>query len=165
MKNKKHEVLIRIYEQCKKSKNFVFNNEIIKEVSKEVGFKNQFDVTKIDSISKLPDLFIKEDVAIIHLGKGNHKFINGINKVFHQLEPIEKIIQWDYKKSILNLVNNSESNILSVANNQRILHDFLFGEDIEFNNIDIILRPKTYFPHRTKANFEYYIEENKKRKV
>lgn len=44
---------------------------------------------------------------------------------------------------------------LSVANNQRILHHFLFGEDLEFADLSIENRPKTYFPHRTKATLRY----------
>lgn len=43
----------------------------------------------------------------------------------------------------------------SVANNQRILHHFLFNQDREFEDSDIINRPKTYFPHRTKTSFKY----------
>ncbi len=35
------------------------------------------------------------------------------------------------------------------------LHTFLFGEDKEFDSVDISQRPKTYFPHRTKANLGY----------
>jgi len=31
----------------------------------------------------------------------------------------------------------------------------LFGKDKEFEDIDVINRPKTYFPHRTKTSFEY----------
>lgn len=62
---------------------------------------------------------------------------------------------------MLNKFNSSESNILSIANNQRILHDFAFGKDKEFDNIDISKRPKTYFPHRTKTNLEYKLgDEN-----
>ena len=66
-------------------------------------------------------------------------------------------MRWKYKKSLLNLYNTSESNILSVANNQRILHDFLFSRDVEFCNLSIEERPKTYFPHRTKLDLEYYV--------
>jgi len=53
--------------------------------------------------------------------------------------------------------NSSESNILSIANNQRILHKFLFGTDKEFHDVDILKRPKTYFPHRTKTDLEYNV--------
>ena len=51
---------------------------------------------------------------------------------------------------------------MSVANNQRILHHFLFGKDAEFNNVDILKRPKTYFPHRTKTSFAYYFGKDTK---
>ncbi len=54
---------------CESKNNYVFDNELIKEICKEVGFKNPFDVTKLDSIEKLPKEFIKEDIAIIHLGQ------------------------------------------------------------------------------------------------
>jgi hypothetical protein len=52
--------------------------------------------------------------------------------------------------------------MLSVANNQRILHHFLFEKDTELNDVDVLKRPKTYFPHRTKTSFKYYFGENTK---
>ncbi|MEY4927766.1 MAG: hypothetical protein RI894_2202 [Bacteroidota bacterium] len=70
---------------------------------------------------------------------------------------IHKTIDWEYQKSLLNQFNSSESNILSVANNQRILNHFLFGQDREFEDVDIMKRPKTYFPHRTKTSFNYNV--------
>jgi hypothetical protein len=158
--NKKNQVLEAIYEICKKRKNFIFDNELVKEVSKKIGFGNPFDATKIDNKSKLPKVLLDDDVAVIHLGRGRHQFIKGINKVYHDFEPIQKTIQWKYKKSLLNEFNSSESNILSVANNQRILHHFLFGKDTEFDRLDIGYRPKTYFPHRTKTSFSYNIGKN-----
>ena len=105
---------------------------------------------------QLPQILINNDMAVIHLGNGFHQFIKGIDKVFHDFEPIQQTIDWKYQKSILNQFNSSESNILSVANNQRILHHFLFGKDTEFEDVDIMKRPKTYFPHRTKTSFEYF---------
>jgi len=127
----------------------------VKEISKKIGFGNPFDATKLDNKNLLPEIMIENDYALIHLGGGNHQFIKGIDKVYHKFEPMQNTIQWDYKKSILNEYNSSESNTLSVANNQRILHYFLFGEDTEFDNVDILQRPKTYFPHRTKTSFSY----------
>ena len=47
--------------------------------------------------------------------------------------------------------------MLSVANNQRILHHFLFGKDTEFQDVEISKRSKTYFPHRTKTSFRYKV--------
>ncbi len=153
--NKKDEVLTEIFLKCQKNENYIFDNELVKDVSKKYGFGNPFDATKIDNKSKLPEILLENDFAVIHLGSGRHQFIKGIKKIYHEFEPIQKTIDWEYKKSILNQYNTSESNILSVANNQRILHDFLFGNDFEFDLVDITQRPKTYFPHRTKTSFVY----------
>ena len=153
--SKKDQVIEELFKICKKKNNFVFHNDLVKDICQKVGFGNPFDVTKLDNKTKLPDILVKNDYAIIHIGSGSHMFIKGIDKVFHDFEPIQKTIDWNYKKSLLNQYNSSESNILSVANNQRILHNFLFGQDTEFEDVDITKRPKTYFPHRTKTSFEY----------
>lgn len=153
--NKKDKVLTEIFLECRKNNNYIFDNEIVKNVSKKFGFGNPFDATKIDNKNKLPEILVENDFGVIHLGKGRHQFIKNIQKIYHDFEEIETTIEWDYKKSLLNQYNTSESNILSVANNQRILHDFLFGKDFEFDLVDITQRPKTYFPHRTKTNFIY----------
>ncbi len=158
--SKKEQVITELFKICEKRKKYVFHNDLVKEISKKYNFGNPFDVTKIDNKAKLPTILKENDYAIIHLGNGNHKFVKGIKNVYHDFEPIKKEIKWKYKKSMLNLYNTSESNILSVANNQRILHDFLFGKDTEFDDIDISKRPKTYFPHRTKTSFSYNIGKN-----
>jgi hypothetical protein len=158
---KKEDVLVEIFKRCQKTNDYVFHNDLVKTVSRKLKFQNHFDATKLDHISKVPELIRKNDYALIHLGSGHHKFIKGINKVYHSFEPIQKQIDWNYRKSLLNQYNSSESNILSVANNQRILHHFLLKEDTEFDNADISLRPKTYFPHRTKTSFEYYFGKDK----
>ncbi len=153
--SKKDNTLIEIYQICQKRKNFDFDNELVKDISKKHGFGNPFDATKLDNKSKLPNVLLDNDIAVIHLGSGKHRFVKGVEKVYHNFEPIQKEIEWKYKRSLLNLYNTSESNILSVANNQRILHHFLFGKDTEFDDVDITKRPKTYFPHRTKTSFSY----------
>ncbi|MCX8472849.1 MAG: hypothetical protein ORN85_04285, partial [Sediminibacterium sp.] len=153
-------VIEELFKICNKKNNLEFHNDLVKEISKKVGVGNPFDVTKLDTVSKLPSILIDNDFAIFHLGNGYHRFIKGIDKVFHFFEPIQETIDWNYKKSLLNMFNSSESNLLSVANNQRILHHFLFGKDSEFEDVDIIKRPKTYFPHRTKTSFEYNFGEN-----
>ncbi|OFY67031.1 MAG: hypothetical protein A3H98_09050 [Bacteroidetes bacterium RIFCSPLOWO2_02_FULL_36_8] len=154
-KSKQHQVIDKLLSICKNKNNFIFHNKTVKEVSVKCGFGNPFTATKFDNQKLLSQTLLNEDFAVIHLGKGFHQFVKGIKKVYHQFEPIEKEIEWKYKKSILNQYNTSESNMLSVANNQRILHHFLFGQDTEFDDIDITKRPKTYFPHRTKSSLEY----------
>ena len=152
---KKQQALESLYSICKKRGTLIFNNDLVKKVCVDVGFGNPFDVTKIDNREKLPPLLAKNDIAVIHLGGGRHKFIKGINKVYHSFEPITHITQWRYEKSLLNQFNSSESNILSVANNQRILHNFLFNKETELTDDDIAKRAKTYFPHRTKTSLYY----------
>ncbi len=153
--SKKSKVIEELFRICKEKKDFTFHNDLVKQVCAKLGFSNPFDVTKLDNTSKLPEILQQNNYAIIHLGNGNHKFVKGIDKVYHSFEPIQKKIDWVYKKSLLNQYNSSESNILSVANNQRILHHFLFGKDTELDDVDILKRPKTYFPHRTKTSFSY----------
>ncbi|STQ85940.1 hypothetical protein LS73_002030 [Helicobacter muridarum] len=164
--NKKHLVLESLYHFCKQQEDFTFHNDLVKEMCIKHGFGNPFtkettalpcfDVTKLDSSDKLPPLFKNQDICLLHLGGGYHQFIQGINKLYHPFEPLQDSVKWQYKKSLLNEYNDSESNILSVANNQRILHHFLFGADLEFADLSIENRPKTYFPHRTKANLNYF---------
>jgi hypothetical protein len=152
---KKQEVLTKLFQLCQERNDYVFHNTLVKEVCQDIGFGNPFDATKVDKISILPEIVRDNGYALIHLGGGNHRFIKGLDKVFHPFEPIAEVIEWPYRKSLLNEYNSSESNILSVANNQRILHHFLFGSDTEFDAVDISKRPKTYFPHRTKTTLEY----------
>ncbi|MFN4256637.1 MAG: glutamate--tRNA ligase [Saprospiraceae bacterium] len=155
-KNKKHLVIEKLLEHCEKEDEYEFHNNKVKQVCTEFGFGNPFDVTKIDSKAQLPPSLVAKDFAILHLGEGKHKFVKGIDNLYHHFEPIKNKIEWPYKKSLLNQFNTSESNILSVANNQRILHHFLFGQDTEFDDVDIAQRPKTYFPHRTKTTLQYF---------
>lgn len=156
--NKKHLVLLDLYRHCQARNDFVFHNDLVKEISKKHKFGNPFDATKLDCSDKLPPFFRDNNIALLHLGGGNHKFIKGIDKLYHTFEPIQEYLKWSYKKSLLNEYNDSESNILSVANNQRILHDFVFGEDLDFSTLSIDKRPKTYFPHRTKSTLQYFFE-------
>jgi hypothetical protein len=165
--SKKSRVLEKLFRFCQDKNDFVFDNNLVKKISEQeqINFKNQFDATKLDKKKELPNVLLENDYALIHLGSGYHKFIKGINRIYHNFEEIQKIENWEYKKSILNQYNTSESNFLSVANNQRILHHFLFGKDTEFDDIDISKRPKTYFPHRTKTSLEYYFGNDEKIKL
>ncbi|MCC7430817.1 hypothetical protein IT568_08250, partial [bacterium] len=113
--SKKVQVIEELFKICNRECKSIFHNDLVKDICKKIGFGNPFDVTKLDNKTKLPDILVKHDYAIIHIGSGNHKFIKGIDKVFHNFEPIQKTIDWKYKKSLLNQYNSSESNILSVA--------------------------------------------------
>jgi hypothetical protein len=154
----KQAVLLDLFYLCEQRDNFIFDNNDVETVCRKHGFVNKFDVTKLDQIELLPQELRQRDYAVIHLGSGQHKFVQGISRIYHHFEPIVQNIDWHYQRSLLNKYNSSESNVLSVANNQRILHHFLFGLDREFSNLTIEKRPKTYFPHRTKMNLEYTID-------
>lgn len=63
---------------CKERGDFVFSNKEIRETCERIGFGNPFNATKIDSSLLLPDAMSAGDAFVVHLGKGNHKFVFGI---------------------------------------------------------------------------------------
>lgn len=148
-------MIIDIFNLCKKRKDFVFDNALVKVVCKRHGFGNPFDATKLDDTSKFPQILLDEDYLILHLGEGRHRFVKGITNGFHAFEKIDdkRTFNWKYRKSILNEFDTSESNILSVANNQRIIHDFLYE--------DIVANPKVYNARRTKMDLAYHVGREK----
>ena len=150
-RSKKQTVITRLYDRCKARGNFVFDNNEVKAVCAEVDFGNPFDATKIDNSVGLPDSLVADDMFVVHLGRGRHQFVHGIASGYHRFEPIPdaRRYQWPYRRSILNNINTSESNILSVGYNQRIIHDFLYE--------DIAASPKVYGSNRTHIPLDYRI--------
>lgn len=153
--SKKEQVITRLYQICKSQKNFIFGNNQVEEACNDVGFVNKFDVTKIDSSRTLPDMLKKDDVFVAHLGDGMHQFVRGASVAYHKFEPVqeENKYQWNYRPGMLDNINSSESNILSVGYNQRIIHDFLYR--------DITASPKVYGSHRTQIPLNYQIGPDK----
>jgi hypothetical protein len=151
----KQDVIAEIFKICKKRNKYVFDNSLVKEISKKYKFGNPFDATKLDDTSKFPQILLDEDYFILHLGNGRHKFVKGIRNGFHPFEEIEQgeVFNWKYRKSILNEFDTSESNILSVASNQRIIHDFIYE--------DIVASPKVYNSRRTKMSLQYFVGQEK----
>jgi hypothetical protein len=151
----KQEVITEIFKSCQKKNNFSFDNKSVKKICKKHNFGNPFDATKFDDTSKFPKVLLKNDYFILHLGGGWHRFVKGIKNGFHIFEKIkaDKIFQWKYRESLLNEFDTSESNILSVASNQRIIHDFLYD--------DIVANPKVYNSRRTKIDLIYRVGPEK----
>ncbi len=151
--SKKHEVIIEVYNLCKSRVDMVFDNDDVRKACSRVGFGNPFDATKWDNSALLPGELSGDDVFIVHLGRGRHRFVSGINVGYHRFEPVpvNRQYQWPYRRSILNNVNTSESNILSVGFNQRIIHDFIYE--------DIAASPKVYGSHRTHIQLQYRVGE------
>jgi hypothetical protein len=148
---KKQDVLRDLFNHCLTTGNLIFDNQLVKEFTRQHNFGNPFDVTKIDNTDVLPNEMKGQDYFVLHLGKGQHQFMRGVAYGYHTFEPIppERIFDWKYRKSLLNEFDTSESNILSVANNQRIIHDFLYQ--------DIVASPKVYMARRTNITAEYYV--------
>lgn len=144
-------VILELFNRCQQRNDWTFHNNEVKEVAKQFGFGNAFDVTKVDNSSILPQELIDEDYFITHLGKGYHQFVRGIQNGYHSFEsiPAKDEIDWNYKKSILNEFDSSESNILSVGFNQSIIHHFLYN--------DIRENPNIYNARRTKMDLAYQI--------
>jgi len=150
-KSKKKRIVAEIFDICNKKNNFVFDNTLVRDVSIKYGFKNQHDATKLDNSDMLPDVLKQNDLFILHIGKGKHQFVKGIRNGYHAFENIGRAekVNRKYKRSILNEYDTSESNILSVVANQKIIHDFLYsGKHSE---------PNVYNARRTKAKLQFYV--------
>lgn len=148
-------VVDKLYNICKSRKNFIFSNDDVKTVCAEVKFDNQYDATKLDSSLILPESLVADDVFVVHLGQGIHKFVHGIDIGYHKFESVlpDHKYQWYYRPGMLDNINTSESNILAVGYNQRIIHDFLYR--------DITASPKVYGSNRTRISFCYKIGDDK----
>jgi hypothetical protein len=129
---------------------YIFDNDLVKELSIPIGFKNHNDATHIDSKSVCSPRMIDEGFAIVHLGAtytngkrdtARHAFIR--TDVFHEFEPIEKVTRISYKTGPLDELNSSESNILSLVYNQGIINRVLYPHDLRAN-------PSIYMAHRTR---------------
>lgn len=133
-----------------------FSNQDVKDVTGR-AFSNQFDVTKIDTSRKLPDVLKENHAFMVHLGDGNHRFIrdvvdpNGFRFGYFPVSiPRSTSHQdpWKYVPEWLDGIDDSEAGILSLAFNRRIIADFLF------DNPDEPLR--VHLPRRTRLRAESY---------
>jgi hypothetical protein len=153
----KKETIEELFRICKKRNDFVFDNSLVKDVlRKGKSDGNPYDITKVDDISKLPESLIQGGYTVIHLGGGQHKFSKCLDKIYHVFEQVDgnEIVEWPYRPSILNDYSISESSLLSLVNNHRILHDFLYQ--------DFSAAPKMYNSERKRGvTFAYKIGEEK----
>jgi hypothetical protein len=145
----KKEVLKRLFEEFRQKG--VFTNDDVKRVAQKAGFKNPFDVTKIDSKYILPEEMRNAHYCIAHIGKGEHRFLRELQHWFHDFEPIMEgeQITWRYRQSLLNDLDRGEASVISLVLNQHILHDFVYE--------DVVASPKIYIPGRTRADLDYWV--------
>ena len=148
---KKQTVITKLYAACKARGDMTFDNDEVKRISNAVGFANPFDATKWDNSAALPAALKADDVFVVHLGQGRHRFVSGIDIGYHAFEPIpeQRRYQWYYRRSMLNSINTSESNVPLAVYNERILHDYLYA--------DITVSPSVHFASRARIPLRYRI--------
>lgn len=153
--SKKKLVLATLFKESQKSGKPRFSNKDIKKVCEKVGFSNQFDVTKVDHSHLLPEEMLSAGYCVAHLGEGKHQFIPALKQWYRQLEEItaEETEDFKYIPSLLNHTDSSESNAISVAYNQRIIHMFLYGS--------VGVHFKIYMSRRTKFTGSYRVGDCK----
>lgn len=149
--SKKKQVLQALFEECQRRGEWQFGNELVKQVCEYLDFGNPFDVTKVDSIDELPEAVRQQGFCVVHVGRGKHAFVQELQKWYHVFEDIEEeeVVQWRYRKSLLNDLDTGEATALSFVYNQHILHDFLYE--------DVVASPKIYVPGRTRDDLEYTV--------
>lgn len=154
---KKRETLRRIWEWVQEHDpvNLEFDNDLVKRISGEEDFSNQFDVTKVDTSKRLPDFFHEHEVFMVHVGGGRHRFVRPIRLGYQPLpQNVGDPVEWAYKPGILNGKDDSEAGVLSLAYNNQVIQDFLFDNPREPVMI--------HLPRRTRvgtkgASFDYRI--------
>ena len=128
-KGVKKRTLVLVYADCAQRGDLRFNNALVKKLTGE-EFSNQFDATKIDRSESLPKELKDQDLFIVHLGKGWHQFVRGVNTGYHELEevPAERVRTWRYYPGLLDGTDASEAGVLSTSFNQGILQEFLYKD-------------------------------------
>jgi hypothetical protein len=132
---------------------YTFDNDLVKQLSNPIGFRNHNDATHIDTKETRSQRMVEEGFSIVHLGA---KYANGkrqvarhalirSEKVFHEFEEIEKVERILYEPGPLDEINTSESNILSLTFNHGIINRLLYPNDLR-------ALPSIYMSHRTRFN-------------
>lgn len=149
--SKKNDTIITLFRDCKRKGNYEFDNDLVKEVSIPIGFRNHNDATKLDQSRLLPDEVKNAGYCVAHLGNGRHRFIKKLDSWYHRFEEMSESDKqdWNYTPSLLNHTDTSESNIISMVYNQRVIHNFLYE--------DITADPKIYLSRRTKITTSYRV--------
>lgn len=128
----------------------VFNNETAKTLSTKHRFRNMFDAVKFNTYESLPEILKTAGFFIVHTGRGNHDFVKGIG--YHYFEPIQQQKTWHCSESVVSKLGNSEADAVSTIYNEKIIHDFLFG------NTETNL--KIHISRRSTTTFDFYIGNN-----
>jgi hypothetical protein len=161
--SKKHTLLDMIVDLCigRDGPNqpfYIFDNAEVKRLSALIGFANHNDATHIDSGQSRSRKMQEEGFSIVHLGtlrhgrsSARHAFVR-TTSIFHEFEDIleSETYEINYRKSPLDEMNTSESNILSLAYNQGIVNRVLYPTELRAN-------PSIYMAHRTRFTPTYHV--------
>lgn len=153
-KSRKRNLIGKFFDLSIQNKKPKFHNKELEKFANELNISigNIHDVTKFDHISKLPSNMLEQNFCIIHIGSGFHKFVEGLDQAYHSFErkiAEENLKNFEVKFGLLDGNDTSEANLLSLAFNRLLVHDFLY-EDISQN-------PSIYLPTRTKTDLSYFI--------
>jgi len=151
--SQKREIITQIFDELKNetpnSNVLPFDNDRVKDVSRK-KFSNQFDATKFDSESLLPEKLRKEGYFILHLGKGKHAFVKG--KGYHTFEPIKIKIPWKATPSIIAKLGESEASTSSELFNSKIIHNFLELDKNDYLNLQV------HTGRRTRVSYDFIVD-------
>jgi hypothetical protein len=142
----KRETLKRIFDKLYDPKKYVIlfdNDHDVKPAAREVGFRNPFDVTKIDKRSQFPEIMHQKGYSVLHLGGGNHAFVRA--DIFMPLQEPKEVEEWKLEPSVVSKISESESKAISDAYNNQIIKDFLFPKSGKIPFLHISRRFKTSF--------------------
>lgn len=159
-RNKKKKVLLQVFLKSKKKSTddrfIVFSNNMVRDVARNIDFKNYFDVVKHDSARTLPEKIADQGYFIVHLGRNEngiteHAFVRGGDCGFNGFHLFENIpqkdrISWPLKGTLMERISNSEAQTISTAHSEQIFSHFLF----EDKDAHIIMHPG----RRARVSFE-----------
>ena len=125
--SKKKQVLDILVEKYFINEKKEFSTEDIKQVCQPIGFKNHFDVAKIDKIKDISKKMKENGLSIEKSSKGNYYFKKGgLSLIYHELETIDEneVIEIDFKPSIIYCNVTSEDDVLNCIDEHGIANDF-----------------------------------------
>lgn len=154
----KAQILTEIWTKVKLSPEpFEFDNEVVTRAC--VGrYRNPHTLTKLDRLGEVPKSMSDDNVFIVHLGEGRHRFVRGLDAGFHTFEdPKNPPEEYPYTPTLLDELGGGEADMLSRVFNHGVLQLFLYGDDTESTRIRL--------PGRTSDSednsFSYEVGEQK----
>jgi len=132
----KADILTEIWTEVRLSPEpFIFDNEVVTKAC--VGrYRNPHTLTKLDRLGEVPTALSDDDVFIVHLGEGRHRFVRGLKAGFHKFEELKQPPEErQYTPTTLDELGGGEADMLSRVYNHGVIQLFLYGDDTERTRI------------------------------